>query len=78
MKNKFQSIVNEYFNPNFKVVDYRQDPAYGYQDVYLVDITDGDIRMALLVDTKRKEYDQILDEVDLEDGKTIWDFRSRG
>jgi hypothetical protein len=76
-----QEYVEKYFNENLYISDLRQDPEYGYWDVYLLELkskTNKEYRIAQLIDTSQKGYDMFLDTCDLEEGKTIWDFKSRG
>ena len=77
-KKKFQKIVDEFFNPDFKVEDFRQDPGYGYDHIYILQLESEDYRLGLLVDTNKEGFEMCQDEFELEDEKTIWDLKSRG
>jgi hypothetical protein len=80
----FQEIIDKYYNPKMKVVDKRQDPGYGYGHMYLLQLHEegSDYRMALLVDTSKvsdqEPWNILQDEMELEEGQTIWDIKSRG
>ncbi|UDY80744.1 hypothetical protein [Geobacillus phage GR1] len=78
MKEKFQEYVNKYFNDDLEVIDMRQDPGYGYDDVWLLELkskTNGE-RVAQLINISYDKYEMFLDTMDLEDNKTIWDIRT--
>lgn len=77
---EMQIAVTELFNPDFIVTDKRQDPGYGYDNIWLLELTsksNSNYKLAAIVNmakAKNKDYEAFMDASDLEAGKTIWDI----